>query len=574
MWREFMPNTNSYGGSFTIPKQLHVDELSFTADLLTIYASTTDLAAECPLCGQLSLRIHGCYMRTLADLPWCGTPVRLRVRVRKFFCDEPSCERKIFAERLEEVTRPFARATDRQRDALEWIALALGGEAGARLARELGLLVSPDTLLNRIRGAFCADGVKNVVRVLGVDDFGLGRDGVPGTIMVDLERHRIVDLLEEHSVESLAKWLSQHPNVEVVSRDRSHICREGIAAGAPQATQIADRWHLLRNLAEKLDEFLGQKRPILEAAARPPTQPETEGDEDSLPEGSEENLYEDPGAPGPLTPDRPRPGYAHRQQVSRKHYELVVERWQEIRRLHKAGTDVTGIARKLGTSRPTVYRYKDLAEPPEFGQHRRRGSVLDPWVPYILKRWEEGCRNGKKLFREIRERGYSYSESNVGRLVAELRRADGLTTPDSSGRRRTASDTAAWAPGTRHIVSLFLRRPEKLTEEQAAYLDRLRVSDVAVGVAYELSQRFVEMIRNLDGERLEEWLTHAESCEAPALRRFATSLNTDLGAVRAGLTESWNNGPVEGFIHKLKLVKRQGYGRANIDLLKARVMAA
>jgi hypothetical protein len=138
----------------------------------------------------------------------------------------------------------------------------------------------------------------------------------------------------------------------VVSRDRSHVCREGIAAGAPQATQIADRWHLLRNLAEKLDEFLGQKRSILEAAVRPPTQPETEGDEDSLPEGSVENLYEDPGAPGPLTPDRPRPGYAHRQQVSRKHYELVVERWQEIRRLHKAGADVTDIARKLGTSRP------------------------------------------------------------------------------------------------------------------------------------------------------------------------------------------------------------------------------
>jgi transposase len=263
-----------------------------------------------------------------------------------------------------------------------------------------------------------------------------------------------------------------------------------------------------------------------------------------------------------------------RQQVSRKHYELVVRRWQEIRRLHKAGADVTDIARKLGTSRPTVYRYKDLAEPPEFGQHRRRGSVLDLWVPYILKRWDEGCRNGKKLFREIREQGYSYSESNVGRLVAELRRADGLRTPDSSGRRRTAEGTAARAPGTRHIVSLFLRRPEKLTEEQAAYLDRLRVSDEAVGVAYELSQRFAEMIRNLDGERLEEWLTQAESCEAPALRRFARSLNTDLAAVRAGLTESWNNGPVEGFIHKLKLVKRQSYGRANIDLLKARVMAA
>jgi transposase len=241
--------------------------------------------------------------------------------------------------------------------------------------------------------------------------------------------------------------------------------------------------------------------------------------------------------------------------------------------LHEAGAGVADIARKLGTSRPTVYRYKDLSEPPEFGQPRRRGSVLDPWVPYILKRWEEGCLNGKKLFREIREQGYSHSESNVGRLVAELRRADGLT-PNFSEQRGAAGNTTARAPGTRHVVSLFLRQPEKLTEEQAAYLERLRVSDEAVGAAYELSQRFVEMIRDLGGERLEEWLAQVESCHAPALRRFAVSLKTDLGAVRAGLTESWNNGPVEGFIHKLKLVKRQGYGRANLDLLKARVIAA
>ncbi len=121
-------------------------------------------------------------------------------------------------------------------------------------------------------------------------------------------------------------------------------------------------------------------------------------------------------------------------------------------------------------------------------------------------------------------------------------------------------------------MSPFLRRPERLTEEQATYLKRLRASDEAIGAAYELSQCLVEMIRDLDGERLDEWLAQAESCKAPALRRFAASLKTDLAAVRAGLTESWNNGPVEGFIYKL--VKRQGYGRANIELLKARVMAA
>lgn len=147
-----MPNTDPHSGGFTIPDQLRVDALSSAGDAVTVHASTTNPMAECPLCGRPSRRLHGCYTRTLADLPWCGVPVRLRVRVRKFFCDGPTCERKIFAERLEEVARPFARGTDRQREALEWIAFALGGEAGARLARELGLLVSPDTLLNRIRG--------------------------------------------------------------------------------------------------------------------------------------------------------------------------------------------------------------------------------------------------------------------------------------------------------------------------------------------------------------------------------------------------------------------------------------
>ncbi len=172
-----MPNTAPYDANFTVPQRLHVDRLSFTRGLVTIYASTTNLTAECPLCKQLWRRIQGCYAHILADLPWCGTPVRLRVRVRKFFCDLPSCERRVFAERLEDVARVYARSTDRQREALEWIAFALGGEAGARLAHELGLIVSPDTLLNRIREAFCADDEN--VRVLGVDDFGLGRDNAP-----------------------------------------------------------------------------------------------------------------------------------------------------------------------------------------------------------------------------------------------------------------------------------------------------------------------------------------------------------------------------------------------------------
>ena len=173
--------------------------------------------------------------------------------------------------------------------------------------------------------------------------------------------------------------------------------------------------------------------------------------------------------PGPLSPNRPRPGYADQQRTKRERYGLIVQRWKEVHRLRDAGADVADIARKLDISRTTVYRYKNRIELPEFGQHRRKGGLLDPWVPYILRRWEEGCRNGRKLFREIRERGYPYSESNVTRLVAGLRRSDGLV--GISKKRCTTASKSTRTPGTRHVASLFLRRKERLTEEQADYLE-------------------------------------------------------------------------------------------------------
>lgn len=328
-----MVNTDPYG-SFTVPEQLHVDALSFDGHSVTIHASTENPAAKCPSCGHSSLRIHSVYQRTLADLPWCGTPVCLRLRVRKFFCDETSCSQRIFAERLDEVAGVYARSTDRQREALEWIALALGGEAGARLARELGLLVSPDTLLNRIRGASRADDAENVVvRVLGVDDFGFRKGNAAGTIMVDLERHKIVDLLQGHSTELIEQWLRQHPGVEVASRDRSNVCREGISKGAPKAMQVADRWHLLHNLAQVLEEFLLQKRTFLKKAAAPEEEkPTTEGE-----------ALVDLGAPGPMSPNRPRRWQACQEEKARKRHERLVEQW-------RTSVVCTSLERICGTS--------------------------------------------------------------------------------------------------------------------------------------------------------------------------------------------------------------------------------
>jgi transposase len=507
-----------------------------------------------------SRRVHGHYPRTLADLPLGGVPVRLRVQVRKFFCDEPSCERRIFAERLGGVARAYARGTDRRREALEWIAFALGGEAGARLARELGLLVSPDTLLNRIRGAFRAD--VGEVRVLGVDDFAFRRGDVYGTILVDLECHEVVDLLPDRSAEPLEAWLREHPG--------HHLHARGISAGAPGAVQVADRWHLLHGLALALEDYLLRKRPALRKAAEPDATPPDPAPKPA-PKAAEED---DVAASGPMSPNRPRLWYARQEEAAQKRHERLVERWKEIRRLYLAGMELREISRTLGVSVRSVYRYKDLAEPPPRPTYKRRASVLDPYVPYLVGRWNEGCHNGRRLYREIREQGYSHCRTNVDRLLAEFRRAEARGRPASSVPRAKKGAVAGSFPSAKNVAALLMRREEKLTAEQGDYLKRLGTLDPELAEARRLTQEFAGMVRNLAGAELDGWLREAEASEAPVMRRFAASLKKDLQAVRAGLTEEWSNGQVEGFIHKLKLLKRQGYGRVNFDLFRARTLVA
>jgi transposase len=201
--------------------------------------------------------------------------------------------------------------------------------------------------------------------------------------------------------------------------------------------------------------------------------------------------------------------------------------------------------------------------------------VLDPYVPYILKRWQEGCRNGMKLYREIREQGYAHGASNVARLVAELRRVGvsggGPATDRTQGGVVLPDKTTV--PTARQAAALFLKRREKLTADQEAYLDRLGALDETLADAYRLTQEFARMARRLEGEKqLDRWLEEADASKAAVMRRFAGGLKKDLSAVRAGLTESWSNGPVEGFVNKLKLIKRQSYARAGFKVLRRRIV--
>lgn len=543
-----------------LPEGLCLESLSIGTERVGIRVASEASRSHCPVCGLVSSRVHSRYSRTVSDLPWHGISVTLEVRARRFFCDEASCERRIFCERLPEIAAR-ARKTDRLEEALLAIALELGGRAGARLAEELGIVAARDALLRRIKGAPLPEVGK--VRVLGVDDFAFKKGSTYGTILVDLELHKVVDLLPERSQESLVGWFESHPGaaeVEVATRDRSNIYREGLAKGAPGATHVADRWHLLHNLTLTLEEYLLQKRPVLRKAAAPEAAPEGKDDADF--------------ASGPIMPNRPRNHDRKIEEAAKKRHERLVEQWRNIRRLYLAGADLRHICKRLGISARTVYRYKDLTEPPPRPAYKRRASVLDPYVPYLVKRWNEGCHNGKRLYREIRERGYTNSEETCARFTAQLRRAEAQGKPISSVPRARQGSVAGLSPTAKNVAALFMRHEEKLDEEQEAYLGRLCDADEALADTRRLTQEFAEMVRRLEGEDLDEWLKDAEESRSTALQSFAAGLRKDLDAVRAGLTEKWSNGCVEGFVHKLKLLKRQGYGRAGFDLLRARMLAA
>jgi transposase len=551
--------------SFLLPPSLRVEALLFRDDGVTVRAVSEAVEARCPICGEPADRVHSRYTRTLADLPWARFAVRPRVRVRKFFCANPTCPRAVFAERLKGVAAS-ARRTDRQGERLTAIAVALGGEPGSRLARKLGMPASPDTLLRLIRRDPDAD--VPTPTVLGVDDWAIHRGLTYGTILVDLERHRPVDLLPDRSSASLAAWLKAHPGVAIIARDRAGAYAEGARDGAPEAVQVADRWHLVDNLADALEDFFRSKGTCLTAAAaalneRANSEAAAEGARSAPPPA--DAIYQ-----GKRRHPRPERWRERQAEAAAAGVARRREKYEQARALRAQGATIAAIARTVGIGRRTVYRYL-RQDPParkrrsEFGQ----GRTITPFEPYLLQRWAEGCHTATVLWREIRAQGFAHSVSNVQRFVAELRREG----PPATGNPRTGL-TKPHGPPPRQVASLLLRRPERRTDDERAYLRQLRAEDATIATAADLIADFLVMLRRREGERFSVWLDQAEASGIDELERCARTLRADSAAVQAGLTLRHSNEQTEGQIGRLKLVKRQGYGRAKVDLLRKRLLHA
>lgn len=545
------------------PPLLHLLGVASSTDAITIVASTSQPEVACPLCGSPTSRVHSRYLRTLAELPCLRLTVRLHLHTRRFFCDQPECPRAIFTERLPDVALPYARRTARLAEALQLIAHALGGEAGARLTARLGMPVSADTLLRQLAGS--APPAPETPRVLGVDDWALCKGQRYGTILVDLERQCVIDLLPDRRPETLAAWLKEHPGVEIIARDRAGAYAEGARQGAPEAVQVADRWHLLKNLAEALEGTLsGEERALQEAvSARAPVPQEAPHDVGKATTPDAAAVATRQPLPGPRT-------RAEQESAARRERRHAV--YEEVRRLYEAGHAIRHIAQQTGKDRRTVRKFLQTDAFPERKKRAVGPSQLEEYREYLERRWREGCHNATQLWREIREQGFVRGCSIVKQLLSgwraqlppEQRRANGKADREGAQTR---------APAPRTVVWWLLSPREKLTEEQATFLERLKTACPKIATAQELVLEFLAMARRREGEKLEGWVMRAAASGVAELKRFGAGLRRDWEAVVAGLTLKWSNGPVEGQINRLKLIKREMFGRAGLRLLRARVLA-
>ena len=488
--------------------------------------------------------VHPIYERQVGDLPWQGRPVTLRIRARRFRCPAPACARQTFAERLSGVAALAARRTGRLGSLHGCLGMALGGEAGARLALRLAISTSPDTLLRAVRGSGSSVPPPPTPRVLGVDDWAWRRGRRYGTALVDLERNTVVDLLRDRQAETLATWLREHPGVEVIARDRAGAYADGARQGAPDAVQVADRWHLLRNLGDAVhalaDRHGGAARRAAQAVAN----------EDAATAAAE-----------PVPPVAPRPPNAA-NRVSQASLSRRQARYEEAARLQGQGVSTRRIAALLGADRKTVRGWLRRGSAPSW-QKPKRGSGLDPHVLMLERRWSEGCHNATRLWREAAAAGYSGRPSTV-RAWATRRRSERA----ASG---TPHPSSAIPPAGRRVGRLLMADTDKLADGDCRFVARLLADAPKLADAVAVARRLHRVLRKEGDEPLQDVLTAAGDT---LLAGFAVSLGRDRDAVQAALDLPWTTSPVEGQVNRIKTIKRSMYGRAGFDLLRARVLHA
>lgn len=527
--------------------------------------------ASCPSCTTISQSRHSRYKRRLQDLPLQGVAVTLHLHLSRWRCRNDSCNRRIFAERLIGMPVPYARHTKGVAETKMLMGRALGGRPGARLARRLGVPVSRQTLLRQVKSAARTRSADPALRAVGVDDWAWKKGCSYGTIVVDLERNEVVDVLSTRSSAALRDWLTANPGVVVVARDRQGEYADGARQGAPQAMQVADRFHLLQNLREAVERALAVQRRHLRMPLA-----QASGDPAAI-----------PGIATPVVVEENKRALTcvERNQVEagRQSRQQKLELFETARQMKAAGLKVSQIARQLGVNRRRLDKWVRLEVLPERSRMVPRPGMVESYRGYLRQRWEAGIRNGRLLFAEIQGLGYRGGYSHLATLLSPWRREGEVSVeptevlPTESGQPIELPVVPQTPDLGRQISpqvasALLVKNPEELTPEQAETVATLKQQCPGFAEMRHLALSFRGILRAGTVATLHRWMEDAAGSGIHAMERFVLTLKKDLKAVEAAVSERWSNGPVEGQINRLKMLKRQMYGRAGIELLRARML--
>jgi len=482
-----------------------------------ILATASSSIAYCPSCHKASNSLHSNYLRILRDLPWQGATVELHLGVRRFRCRANDCPCVTFAEQLPQVSPRYSRQTSRLAETIRLIGYVLGGEAGARLSARLGMQTSPDTVLRKLKAGPIIS--THGTRAVGIDDWAWRKGQRYGTILVDLETHAPIDLLPDRCADSVAAWFQAHPGAEVVSRDRAGLYADGVTRGAPQAVQVADRFHLLCNLTSAVQRVLEQKRTALAKA-----------------------IVSEIAEPCPLPAEGTPAAKTKPEQVSEQRRQCRVQRYNEVVALHRKGMSQQEIGRTLHIGRKTVRRFLRAGEFPERAKPHRPPPGVSKFQEFLERRWTEGCHSATELWHEIQAQGYTGGRSTMTRFVATLR------TQGTKYFRKTIAprQPKAKPPSPRQASMLLARRPENLKPDEQQLLAKLHESCPEIPILHKLTQGFAAVFRAKQTDALQNWLDDAYRTGLPEISRFCDGLRRDENAVTAAVILPWSNGQVEG----------------------------
>jgi transposase len=490
---------------------LVIEDVGEAGGVIRVRARTGGGAVACPVCGAATRRLHAYHERTVADVPVDGRQVVVDVRVRRLRCLVAACVRRTFREQVPGVLERHQRRTTRLNAQVNAAVRELAGRASARLLPVLGIGLSRWSALRALLRIALPEQV--TPRVLGIDDFALRRSRAYATIIIDADTGHRIDVLPARASEPVTQWLKAHPGVEVVCRDGSGAYSEAVRQALPGAVQVGDRWHLWHGLAEVV-----QKEVAAHSACWTPAVGQATGLQD-----------------GPRA-------------------RTTIQRWRQVHDLLEEGVGLLDCSRRLSLSLNTVKRYARADQPERMRRAPQyRPTLVDPYRDYLkARRAADPAAPVQHLLREIRERGYQGSSNLLVRYI---------------NQGRVEGDRPHVSP--RRAARLLLTKPDALTATQ-----QLAGACSEMTALTGLLGSFAALLTPEPGNdaRLGLWIAEARAADLPHVHSFTRGLDLDRQAADAALTMPHHNGRTEGVNTKIKLIKRQMYGRAGFDLLRHRIL--